>query len=429
MRAFGMHWSPWRFMPLTEGSKVTRLELFFDLVFVYAFFTMARSASADFTPAGLLRGLLVLLLLWWCWCSYVITGNSIRTDAGIMPAVLFAAMTAIFVATLAIPAAFDDEPGGLPAPLIFATCYFFIRGLHLLVFWAAARGDRVFHGQLVRVAAPLLVATLLLILAALLPSELVSPEHQFPLRVALWALAVVIEYGASAAVGVRGFQVPSAPHCAERFALIITVALGEVIISVGTGAREVGRSVSWYLVWAGALAIVLTACLWWAYFDIVALAAEQVLQNVDGPARVALARDGYIYLHLPMIAGLILFSLGGEKLLRHAGADRPLPGMSLYLLYGGVILYLLGHLGFQLRALGTVSWTRAVTIVALAALMPVGHRLPALAAMALLTGINLALAIAELIIGAESRRALHSALKEETLSHEARETAWRRRYR
>ncbi|WP_329100898.1 low temperature requirement protein A [Micromonospora sp. NBC_01699] len=433
MRAIGDRWWRWRFTPLSEGTKVTRLELFFDLVFVYAFFNMARSTSEDFNLDGLLRGLLVLSLLWWCWCSYVMTGNSVRTDAGIMPVVLFAAMAIIFVASLTIPQSFTERPGTLSAPLVFAVCYFLVRALHLSVFWYVAHNNPLLRHQLVRITVPTLVATLLLVAAALVPQHLVDQPHRFDTRVALWSLAVIIEYGASVAVGFKGFDIPSAAHCAERYALITTIAFGEAIISVGTGAREVGPSVTWPLIGAAVLGIVLTACLWWAYFDLIALAAEQVLRELHGAARVALARDAYNYLHLPMIAGIITLSLGAEKLLRAAGnpvtMHQPLRGLALYLLYGGTILFLLGHLAFQLRALRTVSWTRVITIVGLAALVPLAGRMPGLGALGLLTAVCLALTITELVIFADSRRALRTAVHQEALSHAARETEWRRRHR
>ncbi|MEV4627345.1 low temperature requirement protein A [Micromonospora sp. NPDC049523] len=434
MKAIGGAWWRWRFTPLSEGTKVTRLELFFDLVFVYAFFNMARSTSEDFNLDGLLRGLLVLSLLWWCWCSYVMTGNSVRTDAGIMPVVLFAAMAVIFVASLAIPQSFTTErPGTLSAPLVFAICYFLVRALHLSIFWYAAHNNPLLRHQLLRITVPTLVATLLLVAAALLPQQLVDQPHRFDARVALWSLAVIIEYATSFAVGFRGFDIPSAAHCAERYALITTIAFGEAIISVGTGAREVGPSITWPLIGAAVLGIVLTACLWWAYFDLIALAAEQVLRELHGPARVALARDAYNYLHLPMIAGIIMLSLGAEKLLRATGKPatmhQPLHGLALYLLYGGTILFLLGHLCFQLRALRTVSWTRVTTIVLLAGLIPLAGHMPGLGALALLTAVGLALTITELVIFAGPRRALRAAVHQEAVSHAARETEWRRQHR
>src|SRR5262245_60320485 len=118
---------PWQLRPVAEGMKVTRLEVFFDLVFVYAVFNVARATFEDLGQGGLLRGLLILALLWWCWISYVWVGNSVRAGEGAMPIVLFAVMAGVFVVALTLPEAFIDLPGGLSGPLVFAACYLAIR--------------------------------------------------------------------------------------------------------------------------------------------------------------------------------------------------------------------------------------------------------------------------------------------------------------
>jgi low temperature requirement protein LtrA len=339
-------------------------------------------------------------------------------------------MAATFTVALIIPRAFTDESGRGDGPFLFAGAYFLIRALHLLLQWQAARDDPAQRRQLLRFTAPLLVATGLLVVAGFVPRQFFGID-QSTVRTVLWVLAVAVEYGVGFVLGVWGWTVASAGHWVERFELIVIIALGETIISVGIGSDLTGRPVTGAVFGGAVLSVSLTATLWWAYFDIVALAAQRAMYAAHGRHRVALARDAYIYLHLPMIAALVLFALGGEELLRHlgrsgVGLDEPQPGLGVILTYSGVILFLLGHFAFQLRSLHTIAWTRLVTIALLAALIPAAVHLPALAALAMLTTVCVVFIAAEVALFANTRRALREVSLHETAEHEVRETAWRR---
>jgi low temperature requirement protein LtrA len=409
---------------------VDRLELFFDLVFVFAFFNVTRVLSERISAGALVHGGLVLALLWWSWCTHTVLANRVRLGEGIAPLVMFAAMPALFLLALSIPQAFVDQPGGLPGPLIFASCYFAVRALHLVFHWFGAHGDPVERRQLVRAALPLIVVVALLVGAALLPQR-IDGIHQFDARLALWSLAVAVEYGAGIVLRLWGWRIASAGHWVERYELIVIIALGELIVSIGIGGETIGRLIGWPEIAASVLGVTLTATLWWAYFDIVAPGALMALHRTQGRSRIALARDAYIYLHLPIVAGLILVALAGEKFLVYLGAPHPdlrapLPGPGVAVLHTGVILFLLGHLCFQLRILHTVTWTRIAVIILLAALIPVTAAMPVLAALGTLTAVLVALVVAELVFFADTRRSLREASLEERLAHEARETEWRR---
>ncbi|WP_329100983.1 low temperature requirement protein A [Micromonospora sp. NBC_01699] len=415
---------------VAPGARVERLEVFFDLVFVFAFFNIARVVSSDLSVDGLIRGLLVLALLWWCWCSHMICANRVRLSEGVAPVVIFVVMAATLAIALSIPEAFADAPGGVNGSLIFAGCYLVIRGLHLMLYWLAAHDDPGMRRQLHRFAIPMLVATALLVAASLVPRELFGLNH-VTIATILFALAVAVEYGVGPFIGVSGWTVASAGHWVERFELIIIIALGETIISVGVGSDLIGRPVTWPALVAAALGISLTATLWWAYFDIIGTAAQQTMHATHGPQRVRLARDAYIYLHLPMITALILLALGAEELLAHLGVRHidvgaPQPGPGVPLIYSGVALFFLGHLFFQLSILGTVAWSRVATIVLLIALIPLAVHLPALAAMALLAIVCITLVIVEVLVFSGARRALREADRQERTAHEERETDWRR---
>ena len=130
-----------RTVAVGEESKVTSIELFFDLVFVFALTQVTALMAEDLTARGAIRGILVVSVLWWCWVGYAWLGNLVRADEGVMRVALFVAMSGMFIAALTIPESFDDLPGGLSGPVVFAVCYFVVRATHFAMFWAAARGD------------------------------------------------------------------------------------------------------------------------------------------------------------------------------------------------------------------------------------------------------------------------------------------------
>lgn len=414
----------------SPGTRANSLEVFFDLVFVFVFFSIARVTSENLTPSGLYHGLLILALLWWCWCSHMVVANWIRLGEGIGPLVVFPVMIATFTIALIIPQAFAGETSGFDAPLVLAICYLIVRSLHVVLHWYSARDDPVLRRQILHYALPLMSTTTLLFIAGLIPARFHGID-EVTFRTLLWTIAVVIEYGAGRFLSVSHWGLASAGHWVERFELIIIVGLGETIISVGLGTDLSGRTETWPMFIGTALGIGITASLWWAYFDIVAPAAHQVMHGTHDLPRIRLARDAYVYLHLPMIAALILLSLGDKEMIHQLSSEHiPLAerqqGPGVALLYGGVILFLLGHLAFQARILGTVTWTRVGAILVLGALIPAAIVLPSLAAIGMLAVVCVALVIAEVVIFAESRHVLRESALQEATVHEDRETEWRR---
>ena len=153
--------------------------------------------------------------------------------------------------------------------------------------------------------------------------------------------------------GARGWRVNSASHFAERHGLIILIALGESVVSIGIGVTDL--PISWPIIVASTLGLMIAGALWWAYFDVVALVAERVLARATGEQRARIARDSYSLLHLPMVIGIIFLSLGLKKVLSYVGGGDghsltdPLYGVPLVALYGGTSLYLLAHIAFRWR--------------------------------------------------------------------------------
>jgi low temperature requirement protein LtrA len=381
-----------------EHASVTALELFFDLVFVFALTQVTALMAADPTPRGLLRGVLVLSMLWWCWVGYAWLGNVVRADEGVVRLVMFAAMIAMFVAAVTIPEAFDDLPGGLHGPVVFAAAYFAVRLMHLTLFWAASKGDGGLRRQLVRFTPSMLVGTALL---------LVASQFTGPAQTALWAGALVGDYVGTLLAGASGWRLNSAGHFSERHGLVIIVALGESIVSIGIGVANL--PISWPIIVASVLGLSVCAALWWAYFDVVALVAERVLAKARGEQQARLGRDSYSYLHLPMIIGIVLLALGLKKVLGYVGgADGhtladPLYGVPLVALYAGPALYLLAHVAFRLRNVHTLNRQRVVGAVVLLALIPLASQLPAMASLGLLTACVCGLVAYEALRFAEVR--------------------------
>jgi low temperature requirement protein LtrA len=219
----------------------------------------------------------------------------------------------------------------------------------------------------------------------------------------LWAVAIGIDLSVSLVGGVGGFRV-QAGHFAERFALIIIIALGESIVSIGVGAS--GLALGTGVVLAAVLGVALAAALWWAYFDLVMLVAERRLYAAKGEERARLARDAYPYLHLPMVAGIIFVALGIKQTMAHVG--DPLGTIPAVALCGGVALYLLGHNAFRLREVGSVSVPRLVVTVLCLALIPLAVSIPSLVILAVLAGIMCALVALETMRSREFRRELRA---------------------
>jgi low temperature requirement protein LtrA len=223
-------------------------------------------------------------------------------------------------------------------------------------------------------------------------------------QIAIWAVAIVIDLLGAYVRGGRGWHL-AAGHFAERHGLIVIIALGESIVALGAGT--VGQPLDVGVIAAALLGLTVACALWWAYFDVVALAAERRLRRAEGVEALSIARDSYSYLHLPMIVGIIFFAVGVKKTLVHVG--DPLHTVPAVALCGGVALYLLAHVAFRLRNMGTWSVRRVVCAGVLLAMIPVGTSLPALATLAIVAGISAGLIAYEAIRYAEARDRLRRA--------------------
>jgi low temperature requirement protein LtrA len=363
--------------------RVTPLELFFDLVFVFAITQVTSLLAADSTWGGLLRGMLVLAALWWAWAGYAWLTNTMDPDEGAVRLAMLGVMAAVLIVSLAVPEAFGRHG------VLFGVAYLVVRLLHLVLYAIAARGDRDLLDAIRRLVPTATIGPALLLVAGFLDGSA---------QVALWCVALAIDYLGVLVGRARGWRV-SPHHFVERHALIVIIALGESIVAIGVGAR--GQALDAGEVLAALVGIVIAAAIWWAYFDWVSIVAESRLAAATGPARAALARDVYAYLHLPMVAGIVLFALGMKKTLADVG--DPLSTIPALGLCGGVMLYLLAHVGLRVRIGGGIGHGRPIAVVVLALLLPLALIVAAIVALALVAAVCIALIAYEAIRYREMR--------------------------
>ena len=328
---------------------------------------MTARLADDLSWGGLLRGLLVLSAIWWAWAAYAWLTSAMDVDEGGVRLTMLASIGAMLIVALAVPGAFGDDA------VLFGAAYLLVRCLHLVLSAILARDDPDRLGALLRYAPTALFGAFLLVAAGFLEGDE---------RIALWIAALAIDYLGPVVIGVgHGWRV-APEHFAERHGLIVLIALGESIIAIGVGA---GFELSAGVIAGATLGIVVVSALWWLYFDVAAIFARRRLMEATGIALHRLALHSYSYLHLPMIAGVVLFALGLKTTLGHV--DETLATVPAVALCGGTALYLLGHVAFLYRTTGRVFRRRTIGGVALLALIPAALAIPALAALALVSAV------------------------------------------
>jgi low temperature requirement protein LtrA len=348
---------------LREGERVTPLELFFDLVFVLAITQCTALMSHHPTWSGLAQGLLVLGMLWWAWTGYSWLTSVIDPEEGAVRLVMFGAMAALLLVSLCVPEAF----GGLA--LAFALIYGVVRYAQIALFMLASPEDDALRHSVLGLGASTAVAVTLLATASLFDGLAQG---------ALWALALLLDMAGPYFFGAEGWKlVPG--HFAERHGLIVIIALGESIVAIGVGASH---TLTLGIGTAAVLGVALTAAMWWIYFDIVAIVAGKRLADAEvGKAQNEMARDSYSYMHLVMVAGIVLVALGLKTTIGHT--DEHLHAVPAFALLGGLAIYLFGHVAFRYRHVHTINRQRLLLGIVLVLLVPVATEVPALVPVAI----------------------------------------------
>jgi low temperature requirement protein LtrA len=365
--------------PSAETERRTSsIELFWDLVFVFAITQVTTLLSRHLTWGGFGRSMLILALVWWAWSAFVWAANAEASDSSLLRLTLLVASVCIFICGLAIPDVFSSEG------LLFAVSYAFVRVLHLALYADASRRGNASWEAIAGFALTVAIGMALLIVGGVLHGHA---------RILLWALAALIDYAGPAWLTrerLRGLQRVAVAHFAERYSLFVIICLGESIVAIGLGASK-SHHLSAELVIVVSLGLLITAAMWWTYFDRYAGLAEQRLRTHRDP--VLAAADAYSYLHLVIVAGIITFAAGVRLIVLAVGST---PAESVRLaLCGGVALYLIGHVAFALRMTGRVAFEKLIVAGALLVLFALGGGLAGWALVALVAALMIVLCLLE----------------------------------
>jgi low temperature requirement protein LtrA len=372
-----------------EERRTSPVELLWDLVFVFAITQVSTLLSGHLTWTGLGEAVLVLALVWWAWSAFVWAANAQSSDSPSLTVTLLLASLFIFIAGLAVPQAFGREA------TLFASTYAVVRFLHLALYTDASRRGNAAWSAIVGFAITVAIGMALLIVGSFFHGAA---------RTVMWIAAVAIDYAGPAWLTrerLRGLQRVAVAHFAERYSLFVIICLGESIVAIGVGAAH--QRLDAALVAAVALGLLITVGMWWTYFDRYAAVAEARLREHDDP--VLAAADSYSYLHLLLVAGIIIFAVGVRFVVR--GADQSLAEAPRLALCGGVALYLLGHLAFLVRMIGTLRLEKVVAAALLIVLFAVSAHVHAWLLVGLVAVMLALLCGFEALVAREATRVGH----------------------
>jgi low temperature requirement protein LtrA len=340
-------------LPGEAAPRVSTLELFFDLVFVFTLTQLTTLLAGDLSVATMARVVLIFVVLYWMYAAYAWLTNQVPPNTAARRLLLILGMAAFLVCALAIPRAFDG--GGVA----FGVGYLLVVLVHSGLYVEA-------YGAVVLwFAAPNIVAALSLIVAGVLDG---------PAAYALWAVPIVNEFVVPRLSVRAATRLQLRPaHFVERHGLLLIVALGESVVAVGIGLGDVPLDLG--LVSAAVLGLALAAGLWWTYFAGDEEGAEGALSAAAVDRRFRLAHNAYFYAYIPMLLGVIVIAAGVKRSIGHV-TDRLEPGPALALA-GGVAIYLAGDVAFR-RVLGIrpVRYRAAAAVAALGTVV-LGLRLAA----------------------------------------------------
>ncbi len=364
-----------------EEQRTSSVELFWDLVFAFALTQVAAMLSfhGHLSWGGFGRAMLILALVWWAWSAFVWAANAQQNDSATLRLTLLIASVFIFVSGLSIPQAFGSKS------LLFAVSYVVVRLMHLALYADASRRGNARWQAIAGFAVTVVIGMALLVAGAALHGGV---------RIALWAVAVAIDYAGPAWLTrerLRSLQRVAVAHFAERYSLFVIICLGESIVAIGVGETSAeSHHLGVEVIVIVALGLLITAAMWWIYFDS-APVAESHLRTHSDP--VVAAADAYSYLHLVIVGGIIVFAAGVRLLVR--ALAHPPPGPVRLALCGGIAAYVLGHVAFGWRMIGQVGYLKVAIVAALLILYGVSAGISAWGLMALIAGLLVLLGVLE----------------------------------
>jgi len=342
-----------------------QIELLWDLLFAFAVTRVTTLLGAHLTWAGFGRSMLVLALVWWAWAAFAWVANAHDPDAASFQLTFLLAGVLTFIVGVALPRAFGADAR------LFAFAYAGVRFLHLALYADASQHGHASARSITGFAVTTAIGLAILVIGSFTAGTA---------RVALWTSAAAIDYAGPAWLTrerLKSLQQVAVAHFAERYGMFIIICLGESIVAIGT---PVSAHVTPGSVAALTVALLITIGLWSTYFDRAAEEGAEGLRSSTNP--VLAAADGYSYLHLVLVAGILIFAVGAHVTVAHV--RDPLPSATRLALCGGVAAYLLGHTAFRLRVSGTIRWSEPTVAAVALALFAVSKALPAWAVSILL---------------------------------------------
>jgi low temperature requirement protein LtrA len=374
-----------------EGDRATTLELFFDLVYAFAFTQVTALMVEGESGMSVLQGLIMLALLWGPWCSFAWLCNQAHADRGATRIGMIAATVIMFVAALAAPQAFRGEAhGDLVPALVFGVAYLLVQLVHMTVYLIAAGGDAGLRRQvLVTELSAMIPAAAMLIIGALVGS---------PFQLWLWLVGVALQWLMIYITSNGGnWRIQSAAHFAERHALVVLLALGESVVAIGVGAASLHLDAT--VIVASVLAIGIGLGLWWNYFHHLSTKTEHAVSGAVGVDRAKIATDTYTYLHFLLIAGIVIVALGIETTMHEVAGWHAIGWFAACGLGGGVALYLAGTGFVWRRVSGEWALVRFAGATLAVLLIPALALAPAVVALALEFVLIVVVAVAEQVLG------------------------------
>lgn len=366
-----------------DSGKVAMVELFFDLVFVFAITQLSHALLADLTFAGAAKAAFLTTAIWWGWIYTSWVTNWLDPERLPVRLMLFALMLVGLIISAAIPKAFAER--GAAFAIAFALLQV---GRTLFTLWAIRGGARGLVRNFQRILIWLTLSGVFWIIGAYSEGDA---------RVAWWCAALATEFispivymwvpglGRSATTDWN----VDANHIAERCALFVIIALGESILV--TGATFAGLAWNGVTAAGFAVGVLGSIALWWIYFDTGAERAHHRMLHSDDPG--SHARAAYTYLHLPIIAGIIVCAVADEIVLAHPD-HLTNPGIAAII--GGPALYLVGTAGFKWvmndRKLPPLSHMAGLVLLALLLPVALAHLVSALVLSALTTAVMIVVA-------------------------------------
>jgi low temperature requirement protein LtrA len=322
------------------ANRATPLELFFDLVYVFAFTQVTHLMADGENLTSVLGGVAVLGVLWWSWASHAWLANQQVADRGVVRIGILVAIAIVLILSIAIPEVYPEDGGSSFGALLFSIGFVALSVVYTVVNLVAASGDRGLRRQVLRTMGVTLVPVSL----ALIGGALLGGTAQL----VLWLTAVAVE-GVTIFLTSQGgqWQLPSAAHYAERHGLVVILALGESVISIGLAAS--GSPLSPTIVIAALFAIAIALGMWWIYFGRVSNAVEQRIDVLTGNRRTRIATVG-TYLHFGIVTGILLVSLGLGGAIERIGGDDSVGLFSWIALGAGLLLFLLSTAAYSRAA-------------------------------------------------------------------------------